>query len=197
MKTDIFCKKNRGSVSVEGAISVMIFIMAVACLIYLMRDLQTQEKVRQGTFEVSRQMALVDMQNDVQCFALAQLLWAANENVKGEKILISSAHLDKDGTFQLKVKWHLDLPLGQRISHEYILKNRLLTRGFDGISQNEEAVVYVTQTGGKYHLNGCYHLSKSQITMTKKEAVENGYEPCLHCIGGLEPFEKAPGTVAP
>lgn len=197
MKTDTYAKKNRGSVSVEAAISLMIFIMAVAGLIYLMGDLQTQEKVRQGTFEVSRQMASVDLQNDAQCMALAQLLWATNENVKGEKVLLTGAHLEPDGIFELEVKWHLALPLGHKIKHTYDLKNRLLTRGYDGISQNEEAIVYVTETGGKYHLSGCYHLAKSQRTMAKKEAVKNGYGPCWHCVGGLEPFEKAPGAGAP
>lgn len=197
MKTDTYSKKNRGSVSVEAAISLMIFIMAVAGLIYLMRDLQTQERVRQGAFEVSRQMAVVDIQNDVQCYALAQLLWASNERVKGEKVRLTGAHLEKDGIFELEVKWDLALPLGQKINHEYELENRLLTRGFDGISQNEDDLVYVTETGGKYHLNGCYHLAKSQKTMTKKEAVKSGYGPCWHCIGGLEPFEKAPGAGAP
>lgn len=197
MKTVICCKKNRGSVSVEGALSVMIFIMAVASLIYIMRDLQTQEKVRQATFEISRQMSVVDIQNDIQCFALAQLLWATNSNVKGEKVFVTGAHLGDDGTFELEVKWQLNLPLGQKIKHEYELKNRLLTRGFDGISQNGEAVVYVTETGGKYHLSGCYHLAKSQKTLTKKEAVKDGYGPCWHCVGGLEPFEKAPGPNAP
>lgn len=197
MKMDTYSKRNRGSVSVEAAISLMIFIMAAAGLIYLMRDLQTQEKVRQGTFEISRQMAAVDIQNDVQCFALAQLLWATNETVKGEKVRLTGAHLEKDGVFELEVKWHLSLPLGQKIDHEYELKNRLLTRGYDGISQNEDDLVYVTETGGKYHLSGCYHLAKSQKTLTKKEAVKNGYSPCWHCIGGLEPFEKAPGAGAP
>ena len=197
MKTDIYAQNKRGSVSVEAAISLMIFILAAASLIYIMRDLQTQERVRQGTFEVSRQMATVDIQNDVQCFALAQLMWAANDNAKKEKAVLKGAHLEKDGTFELEVTWRLALPLGQSINYKYELKNRLLTRGFDGISQNEDDLVYVTETGGKYHLSGCYHLAKSQKTLTKKEAVKNGYGPCWHCVGGLEPFEKAPGAGAP
>lgn len=196
MKMDTYAKNKRGSVSVEAAISLMIFIMAAAGLIYLMRDLQTQERVRQGTFEISRQMAAVDIQNDAQCFALAQLLWLSNDNVKNEKVFLTEAHLEKDGTFELEVKWDLALPLGQKVRHEYELKNRLLTRGYDGISQNEDDLVYVTDTGGKYHLSGCYHLAKSQKTLTKKEAVKNGYGPCWHCVGGLEPFEKAPGAGA-
>lgn len=191
------CKKNRGSVSIEAVISVMIFTFAVAALILLMVDLRSQERVRQAAFEVSRQMAVIDVQNQVQCFALAEILWAANPNMKEESIFVTGVDLSEEGTFELKIKWQLTLPFGQKVHHQYALKNRLLTRGFDGISQNEEALVYVTETGAKYHLNNCFHLSKSQKTMSKKEAVKNGYGPCWHCVGGLEPFEKAPGTLEP
>ncbi len=197
MKTVIYCKKNRGSVSIEAVISVMIFTFAVASLILLMIDLRSQERVRQAAFEVSRQMAVIDVQNEMQCFALAEILWVANPNMKDEHILVTGVDLSEDGTFEIKMRWQLELPFGQKIHHRYSVKNRLLTRGFDGVSQNEDSLVYITNTGAKYHISGCFHLSKSQETMTKKEAVKNGYSPCWHCIGGLKPFEKAPGTLEP
>lgn len=42
-------------------------------------------------------------------------------------------------------------------------------------------IVYVTNTGTKYHLPTCRHLSKSRKNMTLRDAKEQGYEPCRVC----------------
>jgi len=45
----------------------------------------------------------------------------------------------------------------------------------------DEAIVYVTRTGKKYHEAGCSHLSKSSIPVTLEQAVLEGREPCSRC----------------
>ena len=40
--------------------------------------------------------------------------------------------------------------------------------------------VYRTQTGEKYHREGCYHL-KSKIEVTVEDAKDRGLQPCLVC----------------
>lgn len=45
----------------------------------------------------------------------------------------------------------------------------------------ETIYVYITDTGSKYHRDGCRYLSKSKIKITLKEAVERGYTPCSVC----------------
>ena len=47
--------------------------------------------------------------------------------------------------------------------------------------QSRDVVVYVTQTGKKYHRKGCAHLRKSSIPMRLSEAKRRGYTPCSHC----------------
>ncbi len=42
-------------------------------------------------------------------------------------------------------------------------------------------VVFVTKTGGSYHLDGCRYLSESKIPMALSEAKGRGYEPCGVC----------------
>ena len=42
-------------------------------------------------------------------------------------------------------------------------------------------VVFVTKTGGSYHLDGCRYLSESRIPMALSEARGRGYEPCGVC----------------
>jgi len=45
----------------------------------------------------------------------------------------------------------------------------------------EEVYVYITNTGSKYHRDGCRYLSKSKIKITLTEAKQRGYEPCSVC----------------
>ena len=42
-------------------------------------------------------------------------------------------------------------------------------------------VVYVTETGTKYHVDGCRYLKKSKIEKNLADAVAEGYEPCSKC----------------
>ena len=48
-------------------------------------------------------------------------------------------------------------------------------------SQNNEYTVYITKTGKKYHRAGCRSLSKSQISISKSDAISEGYTPCSVC----------------
>jgi micrococcal nuclease len=43
------------------------------------------------------------------------------------------------------------------------------------------AVVYVTNSGNKYHVEGCSSLRRSRIAVTLADAVRSGYEPCSVC----------------
>jgi micrococcal nuclease len=42
-------------------------------------------------------------------------------------------------------------------------------------------VVFVTNTGSKYHLDGCRYLKKSKLPMALSEAKGRGYTPCSVC----------------
>jgi viral protein TPX len=45
----------------------------------------------------------------------------------------------------------------------------------------EAVVVYITDTGEKYHRAGCRHLSKSKQEISLAKAVAQGYTPCGTC----------------
>ena len=47
----------------------------------------------------------------------------------------------------------------------------------------EERTVYVTRTGKKYHGPNCPYLSRSRISISLKEAKEQGYTACSRCGG--------------
>ena len=50
-------------------------------------------------------------------------------------------------------------------------------------SPGQEQIVYVTQTGKKYHRAGCNHLKKSQIPLSLSDAQAQGYIACGTCGG--------------
>jgi hypothetical protein len=45
----------------------------------------------------------------------------------------------------------------------------------------EGPTVYVTDTGSKYHRDGCRYLSKSRIPISLGDAKAQGYGPCSVC----------------
>ncbi len=51
-----------------------------------------------------------------------------------------------------------------------------------GESQSaEDVVVYITESGEKYHLSTCRYVREGGIALTLADAQEQGYEPCKVC----------------
>ncbi|XOQ45359.1 MAG: hypothetical protein ACFWTN_13075 [Clostridium sp.] len=46
---------------------------------------------------------------------------------------------------------------------------------------NGDTIVYITDTGTKYHTSTCRYVSKSKYAITLEEAKEKGYTPCKVC----------------
>ncbi|MDR1421246.1 MAG: hypothetical protein LBI64_00065 [Coriobacteriales bacterium] len=53
----------------------------------------------------------------------------------------------------------------------------------EAAAANDKAntTVYITDTGAKYHRDGCRHISQSKIPISLGDAVSQGYEPCKTC----------------
>lgn len=50
-----------------------------------------------------------------------------------------------------------------------------------GQKDQKEETVYITNTGEKYHREGCRHLAKSKIAIKKSDAIAKGYGACKVC----------------
>lgn len=194
----LFLKLNqRGSVTIEASISLLVFVMAAVSLLLLLRDYAYKERVHQELYEVVQQMAQVDLQTNAECYGLAALL-LSSRSVSGDshQLKVTRTELEPDGSFKVHLGWKNTIPLGGSYRQAWQMGSRLITRGHDGQSGAGQRV-YVTETGQKYHLKDCLHLRRSSIQMSREEAVAGGFKPCWHCIGGLEPFEKAPDQLEP
>jgi micrococcal nuclease len=58
--------------------------------------------------------------------------------------------------------------------------------GGDGSARAEspaaaDPLVFITETGSKYHLEGCPYLERSRIPILLSEAASLGYQACGHC----------------
>jgi micrococcal nuclease len=51
----------------------------------------------------------------------------------------------------------------------------------EGTGPSPETGVYVTNSGSKYHIEGCSSLRRSRIAVTLADAVRSGYKPCSVC----------------
>lgn len=48
-------------------------------------------------------------------------------------------------------------------------------------NDTSEVIVYITDTGSKYHSSGCRYLKKSQHSISLGNAISQGYGPCSVC----------------
>lgn len=189
---------NRGSITVESSIGLLVFVTAMISLMLIIQNVGFAEAVHQSLYETVEEVSAVDIQSDGECLALSSILFYSKlepNQVLAKQLVITRADLSATGEVSLSVSWRTHLPMGGNFKQNYTLKCRLLTRGADGTASEITQQVYVTQTGSKYHVLGCNHLRSSSIPMSRKEAIENDYTPCWHCIGGLKPFEPAPGPL--
>jgi hypothetical protein len=48
-------------------------------------------------------------------------------------------------------------------------------------TSNDSTIVYITNSGIKYHKDGCQYLDASKTAISLKEACAKGYTPCSIC----------------
>ena len=79
----------------------------------------------------------------------------------------------------VKYKYNLTVPL---LSKTIYTTHIAVERGWiNGEYKTKDKVVFITNTGKKYHIEDCRYLGKSSIEIEIEEAKEQGYEPCSVC----------------
>lgn len=191
-------KSNGGSLTVESSLGLLVFVSAMVSLMLIIQNVGFSEAVHQSLYETAQEISAVDVRTETECLALGTALFYTkldHSQALSKGLLLSKAELSPEGEVKLTATWRVSLPIGGYFRQSYSLRTRLLTRGSAGLADDASQRVYVTETGSKYHVLGCNHLRSSSIPIWRKEAIESGYTPCWHCIGGLKPFEPAPGPL--
>ena len=59
--------------------------------------------------------------------------------------------------------------------------NKLTSSYSNSSNVKKEVIVYITDTGSKYHRSSCSYLIQSKIQIDESKAIRQGYTPCSRC----------------
>lgn len=198
---------HRGSVTVEAAVCVPLFLYAAICLIWLLEFRTVQLVVREGMQGAAKKIAL-------ECYELPILIPSRLEaeivNQIGSERLDRSCIVDgKDGLqceksyilpgsaiMELKTTYKAKLPVPGFFISPITYQETMRIKGWNGYEKesftqyDNQDIVYITETGVVYHRDyHCTYLKPSarvvsleEITSLRNESKEK-YYPCEKCAG--------------
>ncbi len=188
---------SKGSLTVETALALPVFVFAVVCMIYLFETMATQTVVKAALHTAGREIA---QEASVSTLLLSERLEqkvvdAIGMEELGRSLIVKgSAGIDCSGTkrygtttvLDLSVKYQLKIPVLlfeiPTISKEEKIRIKGWT-GYEGkgFGNQKEGIVYITETGMVYHKDSdCTYLDLS-IRSVEKMAVQDIYECCSRC----------------
>lgn len=183
---------NKGSLTVEGIIGIMVLMLFCGFYFSLMQSLYVNEVVNQGIFETviesSTDMSGLDfkyhqlslktllMKNKLETALIKNTKYQLIENEKQYNIYSAFDFQTHNGMIGVEYK---DV-FTQEIVDKSITFKSMLRREIP-IDSVQGKKVYITNTGEKYHKSGCFHLRLSRRKVTLNEALNDGYTPCRHC----------------
>ena len=114
----------------------------------------------------------------------------ANEKIKANLKYNILNYVDKskiDSKYSLsKKEGYLGISYSHKILNRFINVDKkinyksFLHKTID-VKDISNVTVYITDTGSKYHKDGCFYLRKSKHPISLSEAIKNGYTPCSKC----------------
>lgn len=186
----------RGVLTVEAAIALPLLLMMGLGLAQYMGHLRAVEVTRQAFHNTCLQISVQDPAT-LHSPGGTSLAMAANLAAVERKVELQYLYLREDGkgNFVAKLYWVRRVPIIGYVVTRFEKTGRSIYKANDSPSAGEKsdevsAVVYVTNTGSKYHEAGCFHLRKSSREISQDEAELQGYEACAHCILEVPLFEK-------
>ena len=191
------CRLNRkGVLTVEAAIAVPLLLMMGLGLAQYLGHLRAVEVTRQAFHNTCLQISVQDPATLHSPWGTS-LAMAANLAAVDRRVDLQYLYLreDEKGNFVAKLYWVRRVPIIGYVVTSFEKTGRSIYRANDSLGTGENsnkvsAMVYVTNTGSKYHEAGCFHLRKSSREISQDEAEIQGYEACAHCILEVPLFEK-------
>lgn len=191
------CRLNRkGVLTVEAAIAVPLLLMMGLGLAQYLGHLRAVEVTRQAFHNTCLQISVQDPAT-LHSPGGTSLAMAANLAAVDRRVDLQYLYLreDEKGNFVAKLYWVRRVPIIGYVVTSFEKTGRSIYKANDSLGTDENsnkvsAMVYVTNTGSKYHEAGCFHLRKSSREISQDEAEIQGYEACAHCILEVPLFEK-------
>ena len=191
------CRLNRkGVLTVEAAIAVPLLLLMGLGLAQYLGHLRAVEVTRQAFHNTCLQISVQDPAT-LHSPGGTSLAMAANLAAVDRRVDLQYLYLREDdkGNFVAKLYWVRRVPIIGYVVTSFEKTGRSIYKANDSLGTDENsdkvsAMVYVTNTGSKYHEAGCFHLRKSSREISQDEAEIQGYEACAHCILEVPLFEK-------
>lgn len=208
------CSKRRassfssGSVTVEAALAIPMFFLALLCMVFLLEMNSIQVKVRSGMHEVAKSLA-----KDAYVVPILSpgnverdMVESIGSGRLNQSIVVGgSSGLDCSGSYispgtamiHLKVRYKVRIPVPVFIKSNITFDQGLMIKGWTGyekggMESDANDIVYVTDTASVYHRNyHCSHLDLS-IQMVSGSNVgelrneyQGKYHACSKCARGV------------
>ena len=191
----------KGYVTLEAAIFLPVFILAIVSLVYYINIFSVQENVYYGTFEETARLA---SKSSVVKYApgfTAEL----KGRIKDENPVITDLDINRfrylywdgdmdnmiavDGSYAVELK----LPIG--FGHTYPFDVKVKSRGFTGLRKNGDPMSFdemetegiwqpvwvFPMSGEKYHTSTCTYVRANAKEMVLSGDLRRKYEPCSLC----------------
>jgi hypothetical protein len=184
---------NRGSLSIEASIGIFVVIILFAFILSIMNALFVNEVINQGLYKTAIETSslkgtnyTIYQSNVSKGLILNGIKKNLKEDIKYnvyEKLVNPNLNVDynyqkNQGLIQLNYTFALigkPIEVNKEITFGSFLHKSLSIRSLDNHH------VFVTNTGSKYHKEGCFYLRHSKQEITLTEALKEEYTPCSKC----------------
>lgn len=199
--------ERKGSVTVETAMSLPIFFLAVISLIYMMEVMAVRTSIRSGMQYAAKSAAesvyLKPMITPGQLES--DIIQAVGSERLDRSVVVDGSggiHCHESrmsivtGILELKVKYKVRLPVPMFAGVSVPMEESMRIKGWNGYIRNagfheDDQTVYITETGMVYHKDYSCHYLELSIRMVPSAELEQlrnknqgKYHPCEHCVHG-------------
>lgn len=184
--------KRRGSIAIEAVVSFTISLLILIVLFGSIWSILLDDQMAWAALDTQSDLALCgnmfsgggnELIDSVAMSAFATRFYSKNilkhqlsEAVSGSIPVIVTP--DVHGAFTINMRYDYRLMAVREGAEIKIPVTGLFSS--DGVDFDEK-MVYITNTGIRYHRGDCFHLRKSKYGINLKEAVSRGYTPCKNC----------------
>ena len=188
---------SQGSITLETALALPLFVFAILCCVYLFEVMMTQTVMKQALCAAGKELV---KESSVTAMLLPDRVehemidYIGEERIARSHIAHGKEGIDCGGSstygtttiMELVVKYDIEIPV-PFFSIPIIRKEeKIRVKGFTGYEGSslwdiDEGYVYVAETGMVYHKDPkCTYLDLS-IRSAEKEAVKDVFSPCEKC----------------
>lgn len=191
----------RGYVTLEAAIILPVFILAVVSLMYYINILSIQENIFNSTLdEASRLASKASVVKTAPGFKSVVIKRIKSENEAIDYAKIENfryLYFDGDLSNMIAIdsKYRVDLNLPADFAHGYPIDVLIKCRGFTGIRKKGDVMTFeemesegiwdpvwiFPMSGEKFHDSGCSYVKANAREMVLTREIKNKYNACKLC----------------